>query len=189
MDRMRTIAPALAVALIALAAPAAASHISIDVGGDGIRIDRDVVELTADDGDTIARVAIDGRLFVDGRRVNLTERDRQALVLYNRSVRRIERKAIEIGIQGAGLAAHAVSAAIVAIATGDGHRVERRVEAHAEDIKDAARELCEEVRQAETLQDAVADRVAAFRPFARIHLDEDDCRVDDDDDHGGGARY
>jgi len=184
MDRKRSTASALAALLTLAAAPAAAGHITISAGDDGIRIVDSAVVITADD-DSEARVSNEGRLTVDGRRVSVGERDRQALVLYNRSLRNIERRAMEIGIEGAGLAAHAVSVAIVAIATGKTERAERRVEAHAEDIKDAARRLCDEVRSAQNLQDVIAERVPAFRPFALIDIDDDDCQIDDDSHHHG----
>jgi hypothetical protein len=50
---------------------------------------------------------------------------------------------------------------------------------HAEDLKDNARRLCADVRAVEQLQDTIADRVDAFRPFAVIHLDDDDCQIED----------
>ena len=163
--------------LLALAAaPAAAGHISVNLEHD-IEIEDEDVVVSADDSEAI--VSPDGRLTVDGRRIALGERDRQALVLYNRTLRRVEDRAMEIGFQGAGLAVHAIAEAVVAITSGNERRAERRIEARAEDIKDNARELCNDVRTAEVLQEMVAERVPAFRPFAVIELDDDDCDVDD----------
>jgi len=164
-------------ALALAAAPASAAHISFDIGDDDVHFDGDEVLIHADDSE--ARIEPNGRLTVDGRRVALGERDRQALVLYNRGLRNIKDEAIEIGFQGANLAVHAVAEAIVAVTTGNHRRAERHVEAKAEDIKDAARELCQEMRTVQALQDSVAKRVRAFRPFAVIDVDRDDCRVDD----------
>jgi hypothetical protein len=175
------LAAALPLALATfLAAPAAASHISINLDDeDNLRVvDHDIVIDSEEDGSE-ATVEPDGTLRVDGRRVHLAERDRQALVLYNQSIRRIEDRAIDIGIQGAGLAVHAVTEALLGVATGEPHRAERRVRHHAEDLKDNARRLCADVRAVEQLQETIADRVSAFRPFAVIHLDEDDCQIDD----------
>jgi hypothetical protein len=164
-------------ALVALcAAPGAAGHISISVDDD-VEIEGDDVVIDADDAEAIVTPA--GGLIVDGRRIALGERDRQALVLYNQALRRVEERGIEIGFRGAGLAVHALAEAVVAITTGNERRAERRIEAKAEDIKDAARELCLELRTAEVLQEMVAERVPAFRPFAVIELDDDDCNVDD----------
>ncbi|HET9766343.1 MAG TPA: DUF2884 family protein [Thermoanaerobaculia bacterium] len=172
-------ASAIAFALLLAAAPAAASHISIDLDdGDQLRIDDGDVIIT-DDDDREARVEPNGTLTVEGRRVRLAERDRQALVLYNQSIRRIEDQAIEVGVEGAGLAAHALTEALVGVATGEPHRAERRVRHHAEDLKDAARRLCNEVRFVQHLQDSIAARVDDFAPFTVIDLDDDDCQVDD----------
>ncbi len=170
---------AFACALLLAPAPAAASHISIDLDdGDRLRIDDGDVFIT-DDDDREARIEPDGTLTVEGRRVRLAERDRQALVLYNQSIRRIEDHAIDVGLEGASLAAHALTEALVGVATGRPERAERRVRHRAEDVKDAARRLCEEVRFVEHLQNHIAERVDAFEPFAVIDLDADDCRVDD----------
>ena len=170
----------LAFAAASVAGPAAAAHISINVDDD-IDIEGDDVVIEAEEGEAI--VTPGGRLTIDGRRIALGERDRQALVLYNQALRRVEEHGIEIGLQGAGLAVHALGEAFVAIASGGDRRAERRaerrIEARAEDIKDAARELCLDLRTAEVLQEMVAERVPAFRPFAVLELDEDDCNVDD----------
>ncbi len=165
-----------ALAAASVAGPVAAAHISINVDDD-IEIDDEDVVINADDVEAVVTPA--GRLTIDGRRVALAERDRQALVLYNQALRRVEDRGIEIGVQGAGLAVHALAEAVVAITTGNERRAERHIEAHAEDIKDAARELCQDLRTAEVLQEMVAERVPAFRPFAVLELDEDDCEVDD----------
>lgn len=178
------LAAALPLALVAFcctAAPASAAHISINLDDEdkGISVvDHDVV-IESHDDDAEATVEPDGTLRVDGRRVRVAERDRQALVLYNQSIRRIEDRAIDIGIQGAGLAVHAVAEALVAVASGNPHRAEHRVRNHAENLKDNARRLCADVRAVEQLQDTIADRVDEFRPFAVIHLDEDDCQIED----------
>jgi len=171
----------LAVVCLFAARPAAAAHISINLDDEdnGISVvDHDVV-IDSHDDDAEATVEPDGTLRVDGRRVRVAERDRQALVLYNQSIRRIEDRAVDIGIQGAGLAVHAVAEALVAVASGDPHRAEHRVRNHAENLKDNARRLCAEVRAVEQLQDTIADHVDEFRPFAVIHLDEDDCKIED----------
>ena len=166
----------LALLLVFAAAPAVASHIHISFD-DEVEIEGDDIVINTDDGEAV--VTSDGRLTVEGRRVALGERDRQALVLYNQTLRRVEDRAVEMGMHGAGLAASALAAAVVAITTGDERRAERHIEEKAEDLKDAARQLCQDMRTVEALQDIVAERVAAFRPYAVIEIDADDCDVDD----------
>jgi hypothetical protein len=166
-------------ALLALAAtPAGAVHVSMSVGHDDIRVDGDDVLIRAED-DREARITPSGDLEVDGREIRLQEVDRRDLMRYNAAVHELEDQAIALGAQGAGLAFHAIGEAIAALASGDGGRAERRIEARAEDIKEDARELCRDMRRLERLQDRLAWRLAAFRPFAVIDLDDDDCRVDD----------
>jgi hypothetical protein len=158
--------------------PAVAGHISIDLGHHDLDVDGDEVVITSDD-DREARVTRQGELLVEGRRVRLDETAQRDLIRYNVTMRWLEERAVEIGIQGAGLAFSALGEALAAVATGDGERAERRIEAKAERIEDEARALCVELRQLERIQNRVADRVPAFRPFAVIELDEDDCQVED----------
>src|SRR5262245_58933554 len=83
-------------ALLAFAAaPAAAAHISINADiDDAIDIDGDDIHIEVDDEEAI--VSPDGRLTIEGRRITLGERDRQALVLCNQALRRVEDRGIEI---------------------------------------------------------------------------------------------
>jgi hypothetical protein len=175
----RFAAPLLALLLLGLAAgPAAAAslHFSLDDDND-ISFAGDDVLIRTSDGE--ARISPDGELFVDGRRVRVAARDRNDLRDYNDSIYWLKERAIDIGAQGVGLAAVALSEALVAVFTGDEKRVERRVEARAGRLKEDARELCEEMRQLQSLQDRLASRVAAFRPYAVIEIEADDCQVDD----------
>jgi hypothetical protein len=171
-------APLLALLLLGLAAgPAGAAslHVSLDDSNDITFAGGDVL-IRTDGGE--ARISPDGDLFVDGRRVRVATRDREDLRSYNASMYWLKERAIDIGAQGVGLAAVALSEALVAIFTGDEKRVERRVEARADRLKDDARELCEEIRYLESLQHRLASRVAAFRPYAVIEIEANDCQVD-----------
>lgn len=172
-------APFLALLLLGLAAgPAVAAslHVSLDDDDDITFAGDDVLIRTAD-GE--ARISPEGDFFVDGRRVRVAARDRDDLRDYNASMYWLKEQAIDIGAQGVGLAAVALSEALVAVFTGDEKRVERRVEARAGRLKEDARELCEEMRQLQHLQNRLASRVAAFRPYAVIEIEADDCQVDD----------
>lgn len=169
-----------AAALIAAGAGAAsATTIHLAAGHEDIDLDGEDVLITAEDGSE-ARVTPDGVLRVDGRKVALREQHRRALTRYNETVHSIVDRAVVIGIQGAGVAVSAIGVAIAAIASGNAEDVEERVEARAERIKDNARRLCREVRHLQRIQDALADDLAAFRPFAVIDEDDaDECRVED----------
>jgi hypothetical protein len=173
------LAAPLALAVVALgAASASAMHISISAGDDALDIQHDDVVIRGDDH-TRARITPEGQLIVDGHRVRLSRGDRQAFAHYNAALHRIEDRAISLGLQGAGLAFSAIGEAVLAVASGDGHRAERRVEARADRMKDEARELCAEVRTVQRIQDALAATVPEFEPYAVLDMDDDDCRVED----------
>jgi hypothetical protein len=184
MEPRRRIAavPLLAAALLLLPAasgPAAATHISIDLGHEDITFDDEDVIIEARDGSR-ARVSPEGDLTIRGRRVSVGAAERRALRNYNESMHWMVEQAVEIGVDSAGLAFSALGHALAAIATGDGDRAERRVEARAEPIKEKARELCREVRALVLVQESIASRVPAFRPYAVLDEDAgDDCHVDD----------
>jgi hypothetical protein len=165
-----------AAALCLMAAPVTATHISIDFDH-AVKMEDDHVVIAVE-GDREARISPDGDLTIEGRRVKVAPRDRDDLIRYNVTMHWLEERAVELGVQGAGLAFSAIGEAIAAIATGDEDGAERRVEQRAERLKDGARELCIAMRRLERLQDGLASRIAAFRPYAVIELDADDCRVE-----------
>jgi hypothetical protein len=161
-------------------APAAAVsiHIDTDIDGAEIEIEDDDVLVVVDGAE--ARISPAGELFVDGRRVRVGERDQRDLVRYNSGMHWVEDHAIDLGLQGAGLAVSALGEAFAAVLTGDEKRAERRIEARADQLENDARELCDELRRIERIQNRLAANVTHFRPFAILELDDDDCVVDED---------
>ena len=179
VSHARTAAPLLALLLTVVAAPASAAniHISLETPGENITIDDDdvVIEVDAEE----ARISRDGDLTIDGKRQRVSARDRDDLIRYNATMHWLEDRAVDIGLQGAGLAVVAIGEAVAAALTGEEDGVERRVEVRAERLKDDVRELCAEMRRLEGVQDRLAARLRSFRPFAVMEMDADDCRVDD----------
>ena len=171
---------AAAALLLALALPSPASagiHIDADTGDGEIEIEGDEVFVEAAGGE--ARITPAGELFVDGRRVRVGERDQRDLVRYNEGMRHLEELAVDVGLQGAGLAVSALGEAFAAVLTGDEQRAERRIEARAGELEADALELCDELRRLERIQDRLAANVPAFRPFAVVEVEADDCTADD----------
>lgn len=171
---------AAAALLLALgvASPAAAGiRIDADTGDGEIEIDGDEVVVEAAGGE--ARITRRGELFVDGRRVRVGERDQRDLVRYNQGMRNLEDLAVDLGLQGAGLAFSAIGEAFAAALTGDEKRAERRIEARARELEDDALAFCDELRRLERIQDRLAANVPAFRPFAVVEVEADDCTADD----------
>jgi DUF2884 family protein len=168
-----------AMAFVLTAGRASAIQISVNAGDDQIDIRHDDVVVTADD-DTKARITPEGTLVVDGRRIRLSEAQRQGFAHYNATLRLIKDQAVAAGASGAGLAAHAIGEVIAALAAGEPDRAEHhRVRARAEKIKDSVRAICEEMRNLQLLQNTLARSVPEFEPYAVIHMDEEDCHVDD----------
>ena len=177
--KIRSRASLLAAMVLALTAGrASATHISVNVGDDNIDIRHDDIVVTAED-DTKARVTPEGSLVVDGRKIRLSDAERQGFAHYNATLHLIKDQAVDLGMSGAGLAVHAIGEVIAAIAVGEPDRAEHRVEARAEKLKDSARALCEEMRNLQLLQDTLARSVPEFEPYAVIDMKEKDCRVDD----------
>jgi DUF2884 family protein len=169
----------LAATLLALVA-GRASAVDITIHGSidkGIDIRHDDIVITAHD-DTKARITPDGALYVDGDRVKLTDAERVGFSNYNAALHLVKDQAVDVGLQGAGLAFSAIGEVISAIADGEPHRAEHRVEGRAERLKDEARKICDEIRTLERLQDTLARSVPEFEPYAVIQLDRGDCHVE-----------
>ncbi len=168
---------ALLFALTLVAASASATHVHFSTG-DGIEVHGDDVVITPDDGPA-AEISPGGELRIDGRRVALDDQQRRMLARYNRKVHTIEKHAIEVGVEGAGIGIEALGTVVAALFTGDASAAERRIQPHADRLKDKARQLCYEVRSLRTLQDVAAGAIPAFRPYALMDDDAPDCHVDD----------
>ena len=108
--------------------------------------------------------------------------DRRALRHYNETLHGIVDLGVEIGVQGAGLAFSALGEVVAALASGEPERAERRVERRAEPIKESARELCKEVQALVLVQESIASRLPAFRPYAVLEEDAGEDCLDDLED-------
>jgi hypothetical protein len=167
--------------LAAVPGPATAAGIHMDLGDEDITLDDEDVLVTAEDGSR-ASISPEGDLVVRGRRVAVSATDRRALRHYNETVHGIVEQGIELGMQGAGLAFSALGEVVAALASGEPERAERRVERRAEPIKEAARELCKEVQALVLVQESIASRVPAFRPYAVMDEDAGEDCVEDVED-------
>jgi hypothetical protein len=169
---------ALALLLSLVAGRASAFHISFDTS-DEIEI-RDGSVWVNPEGLPEAEITAAGNLRIDGHAVALRDQDRRLLARYNRGFRDVKDQAIDLGFDGVNIGISALAAAVVAVATGDHDYVEKKVEPDASRMKAKAKELCREVRELHRLQDDIAARVSAFRPYAVMDGDGDhDCHVDD----------
>ena len=149
----------------------------VDGDGDGIRIgNRD------DHGDDRPKAELtpQGELLIEGRKVDANAEQQALLRQYRRQIEGVASAGMDIGAQGAELGVKAAKEALLGIFSGDTEEIERKVEAEAEGIKAAARQLCNQLPGLKDTQDALAASMPEFRPYATLdQADIDDCYEDD----------
>ncbi len=176
MQRVLTAAVLLG-SLTLAAAPASAVHFSFSTGNE-VDLDGDRVRITPHDGVPMAEITPEGVLRIDGRTIAVEERERVLLVRYNVTLRTITQQAIDVGMAGASVGIKAATAALVALLTGgDEQQIKAKVEPQAEHLKARARSLCTQVKELKRVEDELAERLEAFRPYALI--DKPDCHIED----------
>ena len=148
MRRQLTVA-SLALSLTLTAGAASASHFSFSTGND-MELEGDRVVLTPAEG-PVAEISPLGELRIGGRLVAVKPRDRLLMAQYNAEVHSLVHRAVEIGIQGAGIGIRAVGEALAAMVSGD-HDASPRIEAKAATLKRDARDLCKDVNKLRRLQ-------------------------------------
>src|SRR5581483_10229951 len=132
-----------------------AAAVSIHISENGIDLRGDRVLIDSPDAPD-AEISPGGGLHVGDRSIAVAEKDRILLERYNRRVRRITDRAIDVGIDGAQLGISALAAAVVAVVTGDHTRVEESVRPDADALRDKALRICRDVEELIGLQDQLA---------------------------------
>lgn len=131
-------------------------------------------------GDTLPKAAITatGELVIDGTPVALDAAQRQQLMAYRQQLVDIANDGVGIGLQGAELGVGAAAEALGAVFNGeDEKQMNARIEARADDIRQAARQLCERLPALMSAQQQLASAVPAFAPYASMDQDAvDTCR-------------
>jgi hypothetical protein len=137
---------------------------------------------TADDNRPKGEITPEGDFLVDGEAVSITPAQRALLLQHRARIIEIAEAGMEIGMQGADLAARATTEALKGVFSGRSEQeIERRVEAEAEGIKAAAMALCERLPALYQSQQQLAAALPEFGPYATMTADDiDDCR---DEDH------
>lgn len=129
------------------------------------------------DGHPDAKIMAGGRLVIDGQDIPVTDAQRTHLIDYHAAGMLLRQHGKETGIAGAKVGAAAVGAIISGLMKGDPDSIGPKVEAKAEQVKQAALKLCEDIAAMRKAQDALVVDLEAFRPYAR--LDDSDvtgCR-------------
>jgi len=148
------------------------------ISGSAITFDGDTVTLHRDNQPT-ATITAAGDLQIDGKTVTTTDAQRLAMTGYRKELQAITLAGIEVGKEGAKLGVDAAGEAIKGIFNGDTDKIGEKVEARAEQIKQKAKKLCDNVERLRVAQDAAVALVPQFKPYAGLeHKDVTECRVD-----------
>lgn len=137
-------------------------------------------------GQPRAEITPSGDLVIDGKTVAITPEQRTALLAYREQTIAVATQGIEVGKQGIALGMHAAGAAIKGALSGQSdEEIQKKVEAQASDIRQAAAKICDRLPAMMAEQQKLAAMLPAFKPYATMtQKDIDDCRVDalhDDD--------
>lgn len=134
------------------------------------------------DGYPDARISDAGRLTIGDRDIPVTESQRSQLLAYHAAAMQLREHGKDTGIAGAKAGAAAVGAVISGLVKGEPDSIGPKVEAKVADVKESARQLCDDIADMRKAQDALATEVEAFRPYATLKAkDESDCREGLDD--------
>lgn len=132
-------------------------------------------------GDNAAKAEITpaGDLLIDGRTVAVTPEQRALLLEYRSHVLGVASAGMDVGVEGAALAAKAMGEALRGVITGDTENIEKRVEEQAAGVHDAALKLCDHLPPMLASQQKLAAALPEFRPYATMTAEDvDDCRRD-----------
>jgi hypothetical protein len=158
----------LAVAFVAGCSPAPTAPADVQGSSLGfLKIDDQHVQLR--NGNSVAQIAADGALSIDGRAVILTAPQQTLSKNYYTHATAIGTEGLAMGKAGAQLAGKAVSGAIeAAFKGGDPDQVGKDVDAQTAELEKKAQAMCMHVSELHSTQQALAASLPAFQPFARL---------------------
>ncbi|GAB3367775.1 hypothetical protein GCM10027431_12110 [Lysobacter rhizosphaerae] len=137
------------------------------------------VNISTDDNDNLPKAEITpkGDLLIEGKAVAINAEQRALLMEYRAHIIGIAESGMDIGMQGADLAAKAVGEAFKGIFSGKSEQdIEKSVEAQATGIKMAAAKLCGRLPDMMASQQKVAAAVPEFKPYATMTKEDiEDC--------------
>lgn len=126
-----------------------------------------------------AEITPAGDLLIDGTAVTVDATQRQRLLAHRAQILAIADAGIEVGIQGVQLGAQAARGAIASALSGETEAFEARMEAEGAKIEAEAQKICERLPALLTSQQALAEALPEFQPYATMDAsDIDDCGKD-----------
>lgn len=126
-----------------------------------------------------ARVGGDGRLSIGGNEVALSPQEQVALARYNASALAFTDRAKDLGLESADFALHTLGQVFRSVFDGTTDQVGEDAERGSKVIEAKAETLCKRMDDWRLAQDAAAQAVPEFKPYAVIGPDDTkDCFVD-----------
>lgn len=124
-----------------------------------------------------AALTPEGVLLVDGVAVAMDDAQRQVALAYREAVIRVAQDGARVGLMGAEVGKDAAAAAIAGVFSGASEAdIEAKVRESAKGIEKAAKALCETLPALLAQQQALAEAVPAFAPYADMTQDDvDEC--------------
>ena len=137
-----------------------------------------------------AYVTTHGHLVIGNSNDNdvpVNDEQRAALVAYNRAANEMISKGIDVGVEGAHVAADAIGIVIKDAVNGNTQDIDKDVKKGVQPIKSKVDELCDQLDAWRKAQGNVAHLIPVFEPYAIIgDADIKECRdhgFQDDDDN------
>lgn len=115
-----------------------------------------------------AIVTASGELSIAGKSVAVTPIQQDLLKRYFDGVISLRKDAIATGKAGVGTAEQAIGSVIAGIASGNADKIGTDVDAQAAKVDAAAAMVCKDLAAIHITQDAIADQLPAFQPYAQI---------------------
>ncbi|AKC87790.1 hypothetical protein [Pseudoxanthomonas suwonensis] len=126
-----------------------------------------------------AEITPQGDLLIAGKPVPVDEAQRKLLLEHRGHIIGIAQAGIAIGMQGADLGIKAATGALKSVFTGTTDDFEKQMEAEGRRIEAEAKKLCALMPGLLASQNALAEALPAFQPYATMdQSDIDDCGKD-----------
>lgn len=128
-----------------------------------------------------AIVTPDGDLSIDGKAVTVTADQHDLLKLYYAQVMAIRNDGIATGKAGVALAGHAIGSVASGLAQGNPDSIGPAIDARAKQVEAKAIAICNDLVALREKQDAIANTLPAFKPYALLNSKETtDCKAHQD---------
>ncbi|WP_045727600.1 DUF2884 family protein [Xanthomonas sp. GPE 39] len=173
----------LPMSAIALACLLTLSACHPSTPADNTDADRNDVQSTmTSDGDIMlnapgqppAIIGHDGSLSIDGKHVALNPEQSSLLMAYRGQIQALGKQGMEVGKQGAALGVKAAGEAVSNVFSGNASHTGDSINAQAEQVKQAAMQICGQIGALKTVQNLLAEKLPQFRPYA--HLQQSDIQ-------------